>query len=116
LAAQRIHIRRAARHFQLTTFVNTAVLKRRDRRKRSEETKMAHVYFHCSNPSGLLLDRHGSTVQDLTEVRECAARVVHAFISTPGPEDWRDWTLQVSDEEGEEILQVPFVSVLGRPH
>ena len=77
---------------------------------------MAHIYFHCASPAGLLLDRHGYTVEDLTEARERAACVVHAFISAAGPEDWRDWTLHVSDDEGEEILLVPFVSVLGRPH
>lgn len=77
---------------------------------------MAHIFFHCSSPAGLLLDRHGCAVQDLTEARERAACVVRAFISAPGPEDWRDWSLHVSDEQGEEILLVPFVSMLGKPH
>jgi hypothetical protein len=77
---------------------------------------MAHIYFHCSSPQGLLLDRHGSSVQDLAEAREYAARVVHAFIGAPGPEDWREWILRVSDEHGDEMLVVPFASMLGRPH
>ena len=77
---------------------------------------MAHIYFHCSNPTGLLLDRHGCTVQDLAEIRDRAACVVQTFINAPGSEDWRDWTLHVSDEEGEEILLLPFTSVLGKPH
>ena len=50
---------------------------------------MAQIYFHCSSPAGLLLDRHGCTVQDLTEARERAACLVNTFISAPGPEDWR---------------------------
>jgi hypothetical protein len=77
---------------------------------------MAHVYFHCSTPEGILLDRLGSTVQDLTEACERAECVAQALISAPGPEDWRNWTLRVTDEEGEELLQVPFAGLLGRPH
>jgi hypothetical protein len=34
----------------------------------------------------------------------------------PGPEDWREWILHVSDGDGEEIFEMPFSSLLGRPH
>ena len=58
----------------------------------------------------------GSDVADLAEARACAMRAIHALLTTPGPEDWREWMLHVSDEEGEEIFSVPFASVLGKPH
>ncbi len=86
------------------------------RRRRPRETKMAQVYFHCSSAEEVLLDRRGSDVEDLTEARERAVGVVRRFISRPGPEDWREWVLHVSDGDGEEIFEMPFSSLVGRPH
>lgn len=77
---------------------------------------MAHIYLHRSNDRGVVLDRNGSDVADLAEARQCAVRAIQALIALPGPEDWREWILHVSDEEGEEIFDVPFSSVLGRSH
>jgi hypothetical protein len=31
-------------------------------------------------------------------------------------EDWRDWVVHVSDDFDDEILEIPFSSVLGKPH
>ncbi|MGP0094449.1 MAG: DUF6894 family protein [Xanthobacteraceae bacterium] len=77
---------------------------------------MAQMYFHCSSAEGVLLDRCGSDVEDLTEARDHAVGVVQRFISRPNPEDWRQWILHVSDVDGEEIFAMPFLSLLGRPH
>ncbi len=77
---------------------------------------MMHVYFHCSNDEEVLVDRSGAFVEDMVEAHERATRLVRAFLTNPGPHDWRAWTLQVNDDEGEEIFHVPFASVLGRPH
>jgi len=77
---------------------------------------MAHIYFHRSSERGVVLDHSGSDVADLTEARDCAKRAINALVMAPGPEDWREWILHVSDEEGEEIFSVPFASVLGKPH
>ena len=77
---------------------------------------MTHVYFHCSNPDRVLLDRRGSDVEDLTEARDHAVRVVREFVESRGPDDWRTWTLRVSDADGEEIFLMPFSYVLGRPN
>ena len=38
------------------------------------------------------------------------------LLAGQGPEDWRDWTLHVSDELNDEILVVPFSSMLGKLH
>jgi hypothetical protein len=77
---------------------------------------MAQLYFHCSNAKQMLVDRLGSDVEDLTEAGEHAVGVVRRFISTPGLEDWREWVVHVSDEEGEEIFELPFSSLVGKPH
>jgi hypothetical protein len=77
---------------------------------------MAQVYFHCSNAIGVSIDRCGSPVADLTEAREHAALVVRSLINTATLEDWRGWVLHVSDRDGEEIFNVPFASLLGKPH
>ena len=77
---------------------------------------MVHVYFHCSNADEMLVDKSGTYVEDMVEAHERAARVVHGFITRPGPHDWRDWTLRVSDEDGEEIFLMPFAALLGKPH
>ena len=77
---------------------------------------MAQVYFHCSNSQGVSIDRCAAAVDDLAEAREHAALVVRSLISAPGPEDWRGWVMHVSDDLGDEILTMPFASVLGRLH
>ncbi len=77
---------------------------------------MAQVYFHCSNPHGVVVDRCGAAVENLAEVREHAACVVRSLIMEPCAEDWRGWILHVSDDLDEEILVVPFASLLGRLH
>jgi hypothetical protein len=77
---------------------------------------MAQVWFHCSNAVGLSIDRCGSPVASLAEAREHAEVVVRALIATAIMEDWRGWVLHVSDKNGEEIFNLPFASLLGKPH
>ncbi len=71
---------------------------------------MTHVYFHCSSNEGVVLDRRGSDLDDLIDAREHAERFIRSLIARPGPEDWRDWLLHVSDDEGDEVLVVEFAS------
>ena len=77
---------------------------------------MAQVYFHCSDDQRVLVDRRATEVDDLTEARAHAARIVHALVTAPSLEDWRNWALHVCDELGEEIFVVPFAAALGRPN
>ena len=77
---------------------------------------MTHVYFHCSSSERVLLDQNGSDVEDLVEAHERAKQIVQPFVSSQTPDDWRAWTLHVSDENGDEIFLMPFAYVLGRPH
>ena len=80
------------------------------------EAEMAHIYLHRSSGRGVVLDHSGSDVADLAEARDYAKRAIHTLVMAPGPEDWREWILHVSDEEGEEIFAMPFASVVGRAH
>lgn len=77
---------------------------------------MAQVFFHCSNAVGVSLDRRGGAVADLTEARDHAVLVVRSLIMTATLEDWRGWILHVTDRNGEEIFDLPFASLLGKPH
>jgi hypothetical protein len=77
---------------------------------------MAKVYFRCSNPEGILLDQRSAAVRDLVEAREHAALVVQSLIKIPILQDWRGWSLHVSDDFDEEIFVVPFASLLGKLH
>lgn len=77
---------------------------------------MTHVYFHCSSAERVLLDQNGSDVEDLVEAHERAKQIVQQFVSSQTPDDWRAWTMHVSDENGDDIFLMPFAYVLGRPH
>ena len=76
---------------------------------------MTHVYFHCSSSERVLLDQNGSDVEDLVEAHERAKQIVQQFVSSQTPDDWRAWTMHVSDENGDDIFLMPFAYVLGRP-
>ena len=76
---------------------------------------MAELYFHCSDAEHVLIDECGHAM-DLAEAREYAEGLVRALIMTPSEEDWRSWILHVTDELGDELLAVPFTSVLGKSH
>ncbi len=77
---------------------------------------MTQVYFHCSTPQGVVIDRRGAAVEDLTDARAHADRVVRSFIMKASAEDWRGWVLHVSDDLDEEIFVMPFALALGKPH
>jgi hypothetical protein len=77
---------------------------------------MTTLYFHCVGTQGALLDRSGSDMDDMLEARARAFQVISTIVNSLGPEDWRDWSVHVRDDEGEELMQVPFSTVLGKPH
>jgi sirohydrochlorin ferrochelatase len=77
---------------------------------------MTQVYFHCSNPKKVFVDRRGAVVDDIAEARDHATSVVQSLTKTRSLEDWRDWVLHVSDDQGDELFVVPFAFVLGNPH
>ena len=77
---------------------------------------MTHVYFHCANSERVYVDPCGVEVEDFTEAHQRASLVIQQLVSHHNLEDWRAWTLHVSDEEGEEIFLMPFAYVLGRLH
>jgi hypothetical protein len=77
---------------------------------------VTQVYFHCSNTKNVFVDRLGAAVDDLAEARDHATRVVQSLTSERTLEDWRDWVLHVSDDQGDELFIVPFTFVLGKPH
>jgi hypothetical protein len=77
---------------------------------------MAQLFFHCSSPERVVPDRRGSDVEDLVEAHGHAIAFVQRIIGMAGPDDWRVWKLSVLDENGDEVFEVPFASVIGKPH
>jgi len=77
---------------------------------------MTQVYFHRSTTTKVFLDHHGAMVNDLAEARDHATRLVHSLTNERSFEDWRDWVLHVSDDQGDELFVVPFAFVLGKSH
>lgn len=77
---------------------------------------MVQMYFHCSNADGTLIDHYGMAVANLTEARDRATQIMRSMIATPGAEDWREWVIHISDDDGEEIFELPFTAMLGKPH
>ncbi len=77
---------------------------------------MAQVHFHCSDSIGRLLDRQIADVPDLFEAHDYAKAVARSLIAKPDLQDWRTCRLRVWDELGEEIFEIPFSSVVGKPH
>ena len=43
-------------------------------------------------------------------------RLVRSLVMTPWAEDWRHWVMHVTDNQGEEIFDLPFNSILGKLH
>jgi len=108
----------AVRKRQFVTPITARIGKTRHvaRKVQTKEREMATFYFHCSGAQQVLVDRSGCEADDLLEARARAFAVIQTIIASEGPDDWRDWTVHVSDDEGDELLSVPFSSVLGRPH
>jgi hypothetical protein len=77
---------------------------------------MAQVFFNYSNAQEMLIDQRGAAIGDLAEARAYAALAVRSLIMAPGAEDWRGWVLHVSDDLGEEMFDLPFATLLGKPH
>ena len=77
---------------------------------------MSQVYFHCSNTKNVFVDRRGAMIDNLAEARDYATIVVQSLTKTSSLEDWRDWVLHVSDDQGDELFVVPFAFVLGKPN
>lgn len=79
------------------------------------QAHVTQVYFHCSNSREVRIDRSGEAVCDLTEARDRAVGIVQSLIMQRDAEDWRDWSIHVSDSD-DEIFVLPFAFVLGKPH
>jgi hypothetical protein len=77
---------------------------------------MAQLYFHCSSPERVVPDRSGSDLEDLVEAHAHAVGYVQRIIALATPDDWRTWKLQVLDEDGDQVFEVSFASVIGRLH
>lgn len=77
---------------------------------------MRQVSVRCSTAHGGLLDRRVANVDDLVDARDYATRVARSLIAIPDSRDWRNCCLTVVDDLGDELLVIPFASIIGKPH
>jgi hypothetical protein len=81
------------------------------------EGSMTHLFFHCTNADEALLDRAGRSVADLRDAHEHAIEIARTvMIHASGLADFRDWLIHVADEDGEEIMLVPFAFAKRQAH
>jgi hypothetical protein len=80
------------------------------------EDEMAQLYFHYSSSDKVVLNACERHVDSVADAREQAAQIVRSLIAKPGPEDWRDWVVHVTDHDDYEILSMSFSSQIGKPH
>ncbi len=66
-------------------------------------------HFHCTDGSGLILDRRGRQMRsdgDLRRRAEAVARRVMTEVIVPS--SWSGWLVAVHDENGHQVEVVPF--------
>ena len=80
------------------------------------QVESRQVYLHSSSTRELRLDQFGPVVSNLAQAPHRAASVVRTLMMEASAEDWRDWVVHVSDDFDDEIFEVSFSSVLGKPH
>jgi hypothetical protein len=77
---------------------------------------MHRVYFHCTGPSAVVVDQLGTVAENFRDVQARAAAIVTALMADSVSQDWRDWMVHVSDEDGDDMFTMPFSSVMARLH
>lgn len=78
---------------------------------------MAHLYFHCTNAAEVLPDMHGRDLDSVGDAPAEALEIARLVMScATGLSDFRDWMIHVEDDEGEEVVVVPFSFAKARAH
>lgn len=75
---------------------------------------MVQVYFYCLNSEGMLIDYNGVVVFNFSEVCDCVVQIMCVMILMFSSEDWCDWVIYVSDDDGEEIFDFFFIVMFGK--
>ena len=77
---------------------------------------MTQMYFYCSNTNKVFVDYCGAVADDLAEARYKGTRVVQSFAYWHSLENWRNWVLHVSEDQGGEQFVLPFTFMLRKPN
>jgi len=74
---------------------------------------MPRYFFDCLSDHEIVADDHGVNLPDLKAAREHALRTAWRLIAAGSKtDDWRRWTVDISDESGEPMLVIPFSEAL----
>jgi hypothetical protein len=71
---------------------------------------VAVFYFNARNGSALLKDDQGLDFRDATEAKACAIEIAREILKADEVKK-RSWLLEVVDENGTIIAEVPFAAI-----
>ena len=73
---------------------------------------MPHYYFDCTDGQRFVLDDEGIDLSDRDAARALARALAKGLMeaSRPSIRDWSGWAVDVTDEAGEPVMSVPFLS------
>ena len=81
------------------------------------EAEMAQFYFHFTSSDDIVVDRRGTELEDMAEAHARALDAARSLMTVAsGLHDWRDWLVHVTDEEGDDVLVLPFTFARGKLH
>ncbi|MCB8823037.1 DUF6894 family protein [Microvirga rosea] len=71
-------------------------------------------YFNLIDNYEKILDHDGIEVTDLDQARVQAIKAIEELLEEEEEfaEDWRNWTLEVTNETGKVLLSIPLNSIL----
>ncbi|MDQ4061442.1 MAG: hypothetical protein M3145_10135 [Pseudomonadota bacterium] len=73
---------------------------------------MPHYYFDCTDGQRFVLDDEGIDLSDSDAAHALARALAKGLMeaSRPSIRDWSGWAVDVTDEAGESVMSVPFLS------
>ena len=73
---------------------------------------MPHYYFDCTDGQRFVLDDEGIDLSDSDAACALARALAKGLMeaSRPSIRDWSGWAVDVTDEAGEPVMSVPFLS------
>jgi F420-0:gamma-glutamyl ligase-like protein len=71
---------------------------------------MAKFFFHFSSKKDRIEDRRGVYLAGPYEAHQHAVNVIRKVGLLTKGEPWRDWVIDITDADGQNVLTVPFLT------
>ena len=70
---------------------------------------MPHYFFHLRSPGPNVTDPEGAELPDIASAHAVALDTIRKLLSDPQDgADYSTWSIEIIDETGQTVLQVPF--------